>query len=92
LRRFSHATTFPRNQRSTGWPGSFLVHDRKGENVRTSRLLADNANAGNGELRFHRLLYRAAIKARQGRKYGWRMAVRVAKMPHKECVKHDDTN
>jgi len=49
--RFSHERTF--QTISPGWPGGFLVHDRKGENVRTSRLLADNANADNGDTRFH---------------------------------------
>jgi hypothetical protein len=52
VRRFSHERTFQRTI-SPGWPGGFLVHDRKGENVRTSGLLADNANAGNGDTRFH---------------------------------------
>src|SRR5690606_4160502 len=48
-----------------GWPGRFAYLWDESENGRASEALADNANAGNGERRFHRLLYRFPPGSRQ---------------------------
>jgi hypothetical protein len=48
LRRCRHAKHSPYHR-----PGAFFHPEKESENVRASRLLTDNADAGNGERRFH---------------------------------------
>ncbi len=65
-----------------GWPGRFLVSVGRTKTAGPAKALADNADADNGERRFHRPLYRAPPRRRQESAGAGARCFGVARMQH----------